>query len=65
MQQPVPVPQYEDEVVYQRRNPAVRALVYLLVAILLIAVPVITGYLTYKLTTGQPLLPIKLLLGSA
>jgi Hsp70 protein len=62
-QQPIDVPSYDDEPRGERRSPAVRALLYLLVALLLVAVPVITGYITYKLTTGQPPLPIKLLIG--
>jgi Hsp70 protein len=52
----------DDQPATRGRSPAVRALVYVLVAVLLAAVPVITGYLAYKFTTGEPPLPIKLLL---
>jgi hypothetical protein len=39
----------------QRTHPAVRAIVTVLVILLLIATPIVSGYVAYKLTLHQPL----------
>ena len=61
---PPPQPVYEaPQPAYARApvgpNPVVRALVTLLLILLLIMVPLISGYLVYKQTVGEPAFPIR------
>jgi hypothetical protein len=41
-------------------NPVGRALVTLLLVLLLVLVPLVSGYLMYKRTVGEPAWPIRL-----